>query len=502
MVDLPLELWDHIATEADRGDLTNLALVSQLFSRACRRILVREIVLDHNYRKWQDIIRFIQRYELFASVQNLTICNFCTPKGKPRGGTGMKLFSKLILPNLRALTVINTSLRFATASKSQEPLILSLLRNSRRLESVRTSSVTSLEKLSENEFAISGLHNVAWDCRSEGEHSTSFMPSALFSLLHASSLTITHLEVAFVDNIDFGHAENYHRLYACQFPSLISLKLGPGDMSLLGDDAEQDLIHVNFTKFLTRHPTITELSLSAGVDFKGAEYEPEFDLSASYLPFDAGSLSVDILPNLTSLAAHSLQIKALTENDVESLHKITNLTVSSDLEDDPLVDVYEMLDQLASKAHNAKRGYVVKQLTLPLTYELPDDVVSIASVVDEWLEIACTIFPSLEKLVIPEIAFGRRAFCFPRFGKLRELECVWRPDAFHERHAYIIAVFCPSLEACHFRKPDGITYRIIRGSLESIHVDVEEDDQHTTDEEDSSMSTEDGSDIEEDEGDN
>ena len=116
----------------------------------------------------------------------------------------------------------------------------------------------------------------------------------------------------------------YYKFLELRFPLLTSLELGS-----LFHTTSQDLSDTAITQFIIAHPNLSHLSLG------------KFCIGTTTFQFDGTLLSQDSFPNLRSFEGFPTNINLLAQRNVRCLLELTTLSLSSDLNDISLEDMFE-----------------------------------------------------------------------------------------------------------------------------------------------------------------
>jgi len=153
MVDLPIELWDCIASQTTLDDLLNLALVSTFLLHVSRRALVRSIHLDaHEKNAYEQMIAFIDKHNLAGLVHELSLKGFDMieeASALPLGN----------MTNIKRISIYDCP-AFCTATAARNVLIHHIETTYKSLRSIRIHTDTSPLPI---QFAsIPGLYEISW----------------------------------------------------------------------------------------------------------------------------------------------------------------------------------------------------------------------------------------------------------------------------------------------------------------------------------------------------
>ena len=187
-------------------------------------------------------------------------------------------------------------------------------------------------------FGISGLKRLSW----QTEQASKWLFVAIFttvklrvriaqarleiqiiSVMRSSMETLTH--ISFNGHLSLlEHTSCYYDFLDLQFPLLTSLELGS-----LFNTSSQERSDTAITQFIIAHPNIHHLSLG------------KFRIGTTSFQFDESLLVEDSLPNLRSFEGFPINITLLARSNVRCLPELTTLSLSSDLNDFSLAEMFE-----------------------------------------------------------------------------------------------------------------------------------------------------------------
>ena len=147
----------------------------------------------------------------------------------------------------------------------------------------------------------------------------------IISIMRSSMETLTH--ISFKGHLSLLELENtscYYDFLNLRFPLLISLELGS-----LFNTTSQEISDTAITQFIIAHPNIRHLSLG------------KCRIGTTSFQFDGSLLVEDSLPNLRSFEGFPMNITLLARSNVRCLPELTTLSLSSDLNDLTLAEMFE-----------------------------------------------------------------------------------------------------------------------------------------------------------------
>ena len=129
----------------------------------------------------------------------------------------------------------------------------------------------------------------------------------------------------------------YYEFLELRFPLLTSLELGS-----LFNTTSQELSDTAITRFIIAHPNLRHISLG------------KFCMGTTTFQFDGNLLEEDSLPNLRSFEGFPMNITLLAQSNVRCLLELTTLSLSSDLDDSSLEEMFETVK--TSLGHGSGSG--------------------------------------------------------------------------------------------------------------------------------------------------
>ena len=144
----------------------------------------------------------------------------------------------------------------------------------------------------------------------------------IISVMKSSLNTLTH--ISFNGHLSLLENSSYYDFLELRFPFLTSLELGS-----LFCTTSQERSDTAITLFIIAHPNIHHLSLG------------KFRIGTTSFQFDGTLLVEDSLPNLRSFEGFPMNITLLARSNVRSLPELTTLSLSSDLNDSSLTEMFE-----------------------------------------------------------------------------------------------------------------------------------------------------------------
>ena len=145
----------------------------------------------------------------------------------------------------------------------------------------------------------------------------------IISVMISSLKTLTH--ISFNGHLSLLEDTScYYDFLDLEFPLLTSLELGS-----LFSTSSQERSDTAITQFIIAHPNLHHLSLG------------KFRIGTTSFQFDGSLLVEDSLPNLRSFEGFPMNITLLARSNVRCLPKLTTLSLSSDLTDPSLAEMFE-----------------------------------------------------------------------------------------------------------------------------------------------------------------
>ena len=142
--------------------------------------------------------------------------------------------------------------------------------------------------------------------------------------MRSSMETLTH--ISFNGHLSLEDTSCYYEFLDLHFPLLTSLELGS-----LFNTTSQERSDTSITQFIIAHPNIHHLSLG------------KFRTGTTSFQFDGSLLVEDSLPNLRSFEGFPMNIALLAQSNVRFLLELTTLSLSSDLNDSSLEEMFEIV---------------------------------------------------------------------------------------------------------------------------------------------------------------
>lgn len=156
---LPAELWSLIASNAERSDLTRLALVSSLHYDAALDILASDLrlgsSLNHGYR---TVLSSLKQKNVLQRTRHLII-ELSEYKTEALDAEAVPVEQML---NLRSLSLVAAEVLFETA-ELQDAFVLRLNQSCKKLEAVSIRLATFEKVLPGTCFSIPNLHTINWN---------------------------------------------------------------------------------------------------------------------------------------------------------------------------------------------------------------------------------------------------------------------------------------------------------------------------------------------------
>jgi hypothetical protein len=235
--------------------------------------------------------------------------------------------------NLRSLTMIGVPFR---TINDQEIFRSKLMHSCTSLEHFAYRPGADLFR--GPDFGISGLKRLSWQTEqaSKWPFVTIFttvklrvriaqarLEMQIISVMRSSMETLTH--ISFNGHLSLlEHNSCYYEFLDLRFPLLTSLELGS-----LFDTTSQEQSDTAITQFIIAHPNIHHLSLG------------KVRIGITSFQFDGTLLAEDSLPNLRSFEGFPMNITLLARSNVRCLPELTTLSLSSDLDDSSLEEMFE-----------------------------------------------------------------------------------------------------------------------------------------------------------------
>ncbi|KAF5327808.1 hypothetical protein D9619_004718 [Psilocybe cf. subviscida] len=441
MVDLPIELWDSIASQTTRRYLLNLALVSAILLNVSRRALVRKVLLD-GYEKasYEQILMFLEKHNLAGLVHDLTVRGFTIDAEASTIPFGA-------MTNLKRINVYDCA-SFCAPSETRDTLIHHIETTFKGLRSIRMRT-TCMEPLPAQFASISGLHEITWEDRRRG-----LLSPALFSLLNTSCNSLQELTIWV--RRDIQRSKDYFQLFSLHFPNLRSLSLGPGHHTRFvglppggSVDVNKHGIRNAFSSFLTANHTLERLTLPV---------DSPMGPTLTYLQFAIPSPISTFLPNLVFLEAHPSLFAELARAkaplfrtlEILSIQKTRNIYAV-----DAIDDMFDAFGILAAEVGQLP----LRNLRLSFNKESPD----VFQMFLKWMTISASIFPLLETMFSTTVP-GENIADFPHFQHLRTISCTLGCYHVDRKDAGILVARCPSLKRLSVRTP----YRVFKFSHNEV----------------------------------
>lgn len=355
MCGFPLEIFVSIFSLLPPRDLPSVIRLSTDFLRVGRYLLYQSVNLKSDNRHIKSTVLLLQQdVDLCKNIKHAAL----TTTRQPSTTSWIPANFLSGWNDLRSLKMVGVP--FHTLD-DQEIFRDSLMRSCTLL--THLTYQPGVDSFPGPDFGIPGLKRLSWKTEQASERSTRSLSlliyklsllifqapleSQIISVMTSSLKTLTH--ISFTGHLSLLEPSSYYDFLSLNFPLLTSVELGS-----LFNTTSQARSNTAITRFIIAHPHIHHLSLG------------KFRIGTTTFQFDANLLAEDSLLNLRSFEGFPTNITLLTQCNVRCLLQLTTLSLSSDLNDSSLEEMFE--------AVKTRIDYRVFPSVRNLRFEFPTDL--------------------------------------------------------------------------------------------------------------------------------